>query len=129
MSHLKFDEPGAPADPREGVLEAGVFVAEVVLALGLAMRLTAHLVGTRALTGETVAEDRIRYGLTVGFSVREPQLSARQQFEIGSVTAGFAGAWWATLLTQAEWGGGLALVLIANAAVLIGDPLWIRLGQ
>lgn len=125
-----FGDEGDPADPREGVREAAWFLVEGLLALGMSVRLTAHMIGT-GLTRPAVdtGEYRFAYGLSPGFVVRKPVLSIRQQLEIAVMTSAIAGPPWVIMAGSVEGFPGLAAVVWLNAALIIGDPLWVAIAH
>lgn len=127
MATTEADAPtfdGDAPDPREGVWPASQFLIELLLAPGLILRYTAHMVGAHAYGADRDAI-RLRYGLGVGFGVVNPDFSTLKQLEIAALTAGFAGAWWIMLFGAVDWQSGITAILAVNAAVVIGDPLWI----
>jgi len=119
-------------DPRDGWLATARFVVESVLILGLAVRGTAHV-----LTHSVVHYDEpddvphpldVAFGLRLGNAVREPTLTARQDLHCRYGSFAFAVLVLPLFAssTYFSWTPATAAFFLANAAVLVGDPLaWV----
>jgi hypothetical protein len=117
-------------DPRDGPVAATRFVVESVLILGLAVRGTAHVL-THSVLHHDSPEDvphplDVTFGLRLGNAVREPALTARQDLHCRYGSFAFA-----VLVvplfassTYFSWTPATAAFFLANAALLVGDPLW-----
>lgn len=115
-------------DPRDGSRETVLFAAETLLAIGLLLRVVAHVVasGTRHPDGHPYDVD---YGLRLGWQVREPQPPWSDQFATAVLVSAAVGSWAVWTVPGLRLMPGLLAVLGANLAVVAGDPLWLLLDQ
>jgi hypothetical protein len=111
-------------DPRDGLDEAALFVAEGLLSLGLLLRLSAHVIVTSAAHPDAHPFDKVRYGLGWGWHVTEPQPSWHDQFATALVLSFSSLALAVGELPSVEQ-RALVLLLALNLVVVAGDPLFL----
>jgi hypothetical protein len=111
-------------DPREGPLETLLFCLETLLALGLIMRISAHVVASGIQHPDGHPFD-VRYGLGLGWQVREPCPPWSDQIATAALLSTATLAWVVGAADRIELMPGLVAILGANLALLIGDPVWL----